>query len=123
MQVAACWRTRWLEGTGRVVPNILIFFAFRGLTSIARSLALLCTAEMASLTVQLQLLALPQGSWLQYHLPIQRSGCHGLNDTLFSRGNMLYTTAFRAPLPAKTPVSLHLPAPTYPSSWSITYGL
>jgi hypothetical protein len=52
MQVAACWRTRWLEGTGRVVPNILISFAFRGLTSMARSLALLCTAEVAWLTVQ-----------------------------------------------------------------------
>jgi hypothetical protein len=53
---------------------------------------------------------------LQYHLPFQKSDCHGLNDTLFSRGYMLYATAFRAALPAKTPVSLRLPAPTHPSS-------
>jgi hypothetical protein len=52
------------------------------------------------LLCSLQLLDLPQGTWLQYHIPIQRPGCNDLNDTLFSRGNVLYTTALRAPLPA-----------------------
>jgi hypothetical protein len=60
--VAACGRKCWLEDTGRVFPNLLILFAFRGLTSMAHILVLPFTAEVAPLTLLLPDFGLTPGT-------------------------------------------------------------
>jgi hypothetical protein len=47
--------------------------------------------------------------------------CYDPDCTLFSRGDMLYTTALRALLSAKTPVSVLLAAALHLRPRSITY--